>query len=554
MELQFLTPTEVWEGFNPKKDPLEASITSTEIKDNIVESSLFFTSETTSEGKVRVKARLFYDSRWRDNRPAILILPTLEMHEDLSDVLPELIREGYVVCSVDYSGADEGSTTFPASLSYASVPECRENLREIKTSARETPWFEWAKIARRAISLLQETHPVDENRISVLGIGTGAQIAWQTAGMDGRVSALVAINGGGYLWREGSPRFTTDNVPATDAERAFSTGAGAETYARFITCPTCYVVASNSESADVDRAGDILSLVQSDVKTLLISNGTTGQITSSVFLSLVHWMKTNFAHDPVEASHCPDLSFENIEGHLHLRLKNTTHFKCKSIHIAYGEPNNAYRHWSSIEGGQKVGAHEYTFYVPVSDVKDLVVAYATITYKDGSTECSPVIGVIPEKIGVSEESSDSETGRVVYTGDMGTGNFVASSRNAILDEKTLTTATGPFDINGVVVRKGKLSFFKNAKETFSAQRDAIFQFDAYSPERKEIIVTIKTSPKEKPFRTKVVLTGGEFWQKVSLSASDFKSEAGKTLPIFSDGKRFSFENAENVIFNNLLWI
>lgn len=554
MELQFLTPTEVWEGFNPKKDPLEASITSTDVKDNLVESSLFFTSETRQDGKVRVKARLFYDSRWRDDRPAILILPTLEMHEDLSDILPELIREGYVVCRVDYSGADESSTTFPPSLSYASYPVCASQLREIKTSARETPWFEWAKIARRAISLLQETHPVDADRISVLGIGAGAHIAWQVAGMDGRVSALVAINGGGYLWRDGCPRFTTDNVPATDAERAFSTGAGAETYARFVTCPTCYVVASNSETADVDRAGDILSLVQSKTQTLLICNGTTGQITSSVFLSLEHWMKTNFAHDPVEASRCPDLSFENIEGHLHLRLKNATHFKNKEVHVAYGEPNNAYRHWYTLDGGQKVGAHEYTFYVPVSDVKDLVVAYASIAYKDGSAECSPVIGIIPEKIGVSEESDENEAGRIIYTGDMGTGNFVASSRSAILDEKTLTTTSGPFDINGVVVRKGKLSFFRDSKENFSSQRDAIFQFDAYSAEHKEIIVSVKTSQQELPYKTKVTLSGGEFWQKVSLSANDFKSDAGRTLPLFSDGKRFSFENAENVVFNNLLWI
>lgn len=554
MELQFFTPTEVWEGFNPKKDPLEASITSTDVKDNLVDSSLFFTSETKNDGKVRVKAHLFYDSRWRDNRPAILILPTLEMHEDLSDVLPELIREGYVVCRIDYSGADEGSTTFPNSLSYASYPECENNLGEIKTSARQTPWFEWAKITRRAISLLQETHPVDGNRIAILGIGVGAHIAWQVAGMDGRVSALVAINGGGYLWRSGCPRFTTDNVPATDAERAFSTGVGAETYARFVTCPTCYVVASNSESADVDRAGDILSLVQSKTKTLLICNGTTGQITSGVFLSLMNWMKTNFAHDPVEESICPDLSFENIEGHLHLRLKNATHFKNKAVYVAYGEPNNAYRHWYTIEGGQKVGAHEYTFYVPVSDVKDLVVAYAYITYKNGTSECSPVIGVVPEKIGVSEESDENEAGRIIYTGDMGTGNFVASSRNAIIDEKTLTTATGPFDINGVVVRKGKLSFFRDAKETFSAQRDAIFQFDAYSPVPKEIIVSVKTAPNENPYRTKVSLSGGEFWQKVSLTASEFKSATGKSLALFADGKRFAFENAENVVFNNLLWI
>jgi hypothetical protein len=56
------------------------------------------------------------------------------------------------------------------------------------------------------------------------------------------------------------------------------------------------------------------------------------------------------------------------------------------------------------------------------------------------------------------------------------------------------------------------------------------------------------------YTASIPLTGGDFWQKVSLTAGDFKNEFGKPLSLFSEGKKFTFDGAENVIFNNFLWI
>ena len=52
----------------------------------------------------------------------------------------------------------------------------------------------------------------------------------------------------------------------------------------------------------------------------------------------------------------------------------------------------------------------------------------------------------------------------------------------------------------------------------------------------------------------VKLDGGEFWQKINLTASDFKCADGKTLSVFSDSKRCVFSGAQDVLFNNMLWI
>ena len=51
------------------------SITSSEEEDDFATVEFFFTSETFSDGAVRVYSRVFYDRRWRDKRPAVLIVP-----------------------------------------------------------------------------------------------------------------------------------------------------------------------------------------------------------------------------------------------------------------------------------------------------------------------------------------------------------------------------------------------------------------------------------------------------------------------------------------------
>ena len=97
MEMRLLTPTEIWEGFNPVKDGTETSIISSREKDNLVTTDVFFTSEKTASGRVRVYARISYDSRWRDARPALILLPSHDENRRFDDITVSLVKAGYVV-------------------------------------------------------------------------------------------------------------------------------------------------------------------------------------------------------------------------------------------------------------------------------------------------------------------------------------------------------------------------------------------------------------------------------------------------------------------------
>ena len=453
MEMRLLTPTEIWEGFNPVKDGTETSIISSREKDNLVTTDVFFTSEKTASGRVRVYARISYDSRWRDARPALILLPSHDENRRFDDITVSLVKAGYVVCLCDYLGRQNGDnphTTYPDEYSYAQAPECFSHLYSLTTTGRETPWFRWAKAARRAITMISELRYVDSERIGIMGVDLGAQIAWQAAGMDGRVRALVPINGGGYLWRRGTPRFPGGDreLPSDDEERAYSAGVGAETYAKFVSCPTYFIVSSNSSNTDVDRAGDILSLVPAQSKVLLIVRGSASQISMTAFDSLILWLRKNFAHDSAPVR-MPDISFRTEENTLYLHLKCSCPPATVSAYYSSGEPVSFARTWTPLSAPQITGEDEYVYRVPTPSPDDLTVAFATVSTPDGMMFSSRVAGIIPADSGITA-AADKNTAksRVVYSGSMGTGLFWVTTDDFFLDESVLSAKKGPFGITG----------------------------------------------------------------------------------------------------------
>ena len=561
MELRLLTPTEIWEGVNPVKEGTETSIFSSREKDNIVTAEVFFTSEKTASGRVRAYARISYDSRWRDARPSLILLPSHDETRRYDDITESLVKAGYVVCFCDYlgrehEGDDSPRTTYPKELSYAQAPECFSHLYSITTTGRETPWFVWAKLARRAITMISELRYVDAERIGLIGVDLGAQIAWQTAGMDGRVRALVPINGGGYLWRRGIPRFPGGDreLPSDDEERAFSAGVGAETYAKLVSCPTYFIVSSNSANTDVDRAGDIISLVPANAKVLLIVRGTASQISVSAYDSLITWLRKNFAHDSAPVP-MPEVFFRTDESNLYLHLRCAEPPTSVSAYFSSGEPVSFARTWAPLSAPQTVGEDEYVYRVPVSDPKELTVAFATVKNADGIMSSSRVAGVIPADMGASASpDATTATPHIVYSGNMGTGVFWVTTDDFFLDEGVLSVKTGPFGISGVSVSKGRLVLCRTSRGDFSCAKNAVMQMDVYSAHRKTVTFTFVSYPDLTRYSCHVELAGGDFWQKVSLSAPECKDEIGKPLSRFGCCKQLIVSGAENAVFNNIVWL
>lgn len=557
MELKFLTPTLVWADYDPTSTPLETTILSNSQEDNFVRTEYCFTSETTASGRVRVNSLVYYDSRWVDQRPAIIVLPTLHNSVNLDTICKGLVKIGYVAIMVDYAncttvGTDR--TSFPSELSYAEFPACESYMNDIKTSAKETPWVVWAKIARRAISFAKEHRLVLKERIGLMGFGTGGNISWITAGVDDRLKAVIPIDAGGYLWCRDRKRFGTEAIPKTDEESAFSTGVGAETYARTVKCPIFLVLSSNSDYFDIDRSGDIFTLVPAENKHLLISKNTNGQITSATLQCVETWLSKYLAHDNRIISN-PTASFDVSEGHIMLHLNTGSSPTNIQVYLSTGKDSSAVRSWSEITDLQRIGTNNYLAKINIVDQDEYITAFANVTYTKGIQYSTPVIAILPSKYGLTENVSIANSAsRIIYNGSMGLGNFIVESDSFIIADDSLSVKNGPFNIKGISTNIGNLVLFRSSYETLSEDKNIIFRFDAYSKESRTITVSLISLTNKETYSTDINLKGGEHWQAVSLDAQSFKNNKGKSLTRFSEINKFVFSGAENVIFNNILWV
>ncbi len=553
MELKFMTPTEVWEGFDAHKAPLEASIISAQTTDNIVCSQQIFTADASNEGRIRACCKFFYDNRWQDARPAILILPSFNNPVSF-DALRSLIEEGFVTCILDYCGLfGENGTVFPQDLAFASLPECKDRLDDIQGGARNTPWFVWTKIARRAICLLEEQSIIDNSRIGVLGFGIGGQLSWQVAATDNRVHALISANGGGYRWTKGNARFLSTDIPESDEQLAYSTGVGAETYAKFITCPTLAIATRDSMLCDIDRIGDMIDLVKSQNNQLILSPSCGHQLTKSTGIACLKWLHDYLATDSAEKG-TASLKFECAEGHLYVRVNTLRKAHSQTLYLSYGESDSQQRCWVSLPIEQKVGEHEYVCDVPVYDRDELIVAYATLAYDDGDIISTKVIGTTATKHNVTVFENMQYGSNIIYDGSMGIASFNAKTDDALLDENNLRVKEGPFGIKGITLDEGDLLLSRNLKEMSALSRSASLHLDAYSSAPREFEISVLSLPDLKRYSAHTPLIGGEFWQKMLFDCSDFKSEEGKTLSSFSNAKVIEIRNVNGAILNNFLWI
>lgn len=553
MELKFMTPTEVWEGFDAHNAPLEASIISSQTTDNLVCVHHVFTSETTRENRVRIDCRICYDARWQDPRPAVLALSSFDSSLSSRD-MRALVEEGFVVCAPDYCGvAPETRTSFPSDLSFAAYPECKSHLDDIESTARNTPWFVWTKIARRAISLLEEQSIIQKDRIGIVGFGIGAQLCWLVAGTDSRVRAMVAINGGGYRWADNNAKFLGSDIPTSDKQLAYSTGIGAETYARFITCPTLAIVTRDSTYCDIDRIGDMLEPVKAQAKQLIVSVSCGKQLTKSTYEAMILWLRDNLAHSDLNPVR-PSIHFETTDGKLYVRICTGIKASSRKLYISYGEPSSKQRYWQEIEIRQKVGEHEYVCNVPVYDTEELLVAYATFAYPDGNIISTKTISIIPSKHDITDAETSPRNSNIIYDGNKNIGVFIPITDGTLVDEESVTRTEGPFGIIGVSMGKGNLRLGRSMQEMLSTSRSAVLHIDAYSKSARTLQVALYTYPDLKRYTARTELKGGEFWQKLLFENTDFKSDEGRALASFANVKTIELIDVDSVVLNNFLWI
>lgn len=560
MSYKFLTPLQVWEGFNPVKEPLEVSYVKSTDEGDVHISDMFYTVETVADGKIRGYIRLVFKNSWLENgerHAAVALLPARDRVE--TEIVKIILDEGYVAALVDYTGESPDKlfcTTYPKSLSYGNLKQAGEHLQKVTESSRDTCFYLWTKVARRAITLLTQQPAVDPSKICIIGEKQGAQTAWQVAGTDGRLHACVPVLGGGYTEYEGKFKYSHANaIEMTEERKCWLAGSAPQAYAQFITCPVYFLTGTNSDCTDFDRAYDILQLVKNQEAVMMACPMANRQMSLAAIDSLGEWLKENLVGEG--ASHdVPEISFEVTGGKLYVNVGGSENAVSYRAFYAMGCEDPTGRNWRIIEQSAMTGENRYMYEIPVYDADERIFAFADITFSDGVTVTSKVVTCVPknEKVTVLAVTKGNLEERVIYDVSSGKDAFIVESKQVFSREGMLKIKEGPCGLKGMTAEEGRLVTYKLQESEFSKNKASIIQLHAYCAEKRTIEFCVTLGSDTAAYVASVELNCLGKWQRITLNVGDFKTTTMRTLKEWSNVKKLEIVNAENVLFNNFLWV
>lgn len=547
---KILSPIQTWQDFNPVSDDLEISILDSYIEDDITYTELLFTALTKDDGKVRVFLKYAKKGKVKDDAPIVLVIPnaTGEVDKVISN---SIVDEGYIYATFDYSGKGTKHTTYPNSLYYANF-DAVENIIDVNGSAKNTCWYMWALICRRAITALCQQF--GDVPLCLVGIDIGANIGWQVTGMDGRVSCFVPINGCGYI-----ELMTNYYKPIVknDSLTSWLAGVAPQAYAKYINCPILYVGGSNNSYSNIDKVQDIFGLTSSKQKFMSICQSGEDKITLDAYNTIKLWIRC-FLQGDKDIELNTKVSLNNSEGKLYVNVNILDNDKVDRIRIfvAEKEQRSSIRDWKKISKYTALSNGEYVVQLTPEYLDEKVYCFVNTYYKDGLVLSSKVLGVVPKEIGVTNGGKATSPSRIIYNSSMSTSNFYGKNDSFVFDRQLIVKKEGAFNIKGVGIEGGgSLYTFKVGDKKYREEVNAVLQMDAYAEKDKTIEVVLYNLEEDLiPYKVSIFLKKCERWQQIRLSINDFKNFEMISLDDFDHIKAIELKNIDGVIFNNILWV
>ena len=546
-----MSPMQIWHDFNPVNTDTEVSIINLVTENNVVTTEIMFTASEVKDGKIRAYMKYSKRIDAPADAPVILVLHGINNNIE-EEVLDKILSKNMVYATFDFAGIDEKHTEYPNSVYYGNF-ESVKNIIDVSNGAKNTCWYLWDVVARRAITVLCEQ--LDSPKVCLVGVGIGANIGWQVAGMDGRVNAFIAINGCGYI--ENMSNYYKP-VEKGEYPTAWLAGLAPQSYAKYISCPILYVGGSNNTYANIDRVPEILALSNSENKHMSICHNAEKKITLEAFNTIELWVK-RFLLGDAKAIEETEVSFSNSDDRLYLNVKvNSEEVDKIAIFVSGKERNNSIREWKQVKKYTALNNGEYIVPLEIESVNDIVYCYVNTYLKNGMVLSSKQISIVPSELNISDANIIQKVpSRIVYNTSMeddyfyGENNFFAFDRNKIVKKD------GAFGVKGIGLDGGgSLYTFRVGNQKFRDTVGATLKMDAYTTIDTTIDIVVYNLEENElvPYQVSVFLGKCDKWQQIELTDVEFKNYEMISLDGFSNIKKIELKNIGSVIFNNIIWV
>lgn len=475
------------------------------------------------------------------------------------DIMLYYAGMGFSVFMFDYSGEGFGKTKYTfytPETDYANYLRAGRRLNYADTNARETCYFEWSTLAHYAVTAAIGLFDNKPAKTGVLGVGTGANIAWMLAYADKRITACCNIFAAGWDVYKDKFKYGSNDLNEISEERErWLAGLSAETYAKYINIPIMLLTASNNKYTHIERAYDTMARIPDARNSFIcIAPNSDGYIChyGNIRLFFEKYLLDKDITMPQKAQ----LGIDNTENTVALKVEcgNMDDVKDINIYCSENQLNPISRAWFTYNAYKSQGVA-----IPKLHANDgLLFAYANITYNSGLVLSTNLC--VKNKGELSRTNSIIKRSNLIYDSKMGLDCFTVFSREKPLlkdlhKDCKITLKKGPENILGICA--SSLATYKVGAAGCNGTEDESFKFDIYSASEQELTIYFldKQGLDTQDYHcTTVKLKGGSIWQPVEIKKQNLKTKDGIILKSWEDVIMAAFTAEKEFLINNILWI
>ena len=556
MEYKVMVPSQIWQGYDPRLEPLKAVKTDYvgTLADGVSEERYQFTALTAEDGDVRVAVRVISAIGTNDLSPVILVVSEYHKEPDIA-LVAKLAEAGYVVVIPDISAIAELKTIFPPSLEYGEYAKAGDHIRKVMPTAKETSQYLYAKIVKRTIIFIKRT--IGDGKLIAMGLGDAVEVAMQVVGTGGEADGLACINGAGYREYIKHSRYGSERELVMDEERmCWLTGIASVAYAKFIKVPTFIAIGSNASKSDIDRLSNLKALMGTDEVHISISPRASDFMLPEAYNTLTIWLKSL-----INGEKMPDMPTMSIQvgddgiPSFSVNCDAGAMIKKVTVYYAVKEYQHEIRDWHEADC-VSASSTEYIAQAEDYDEKEPLFAYAVVEYIMGvalstTVEFADLKGY---PVHPREKSHKSRVAVVYQAGEEESG-FVADYDGTVLFEPSLKLISTPKGAVGLTSECGGLRTYRFDPEDLTTN-DRILNIELYSSSYTEADVILIGAGKEgsATYTAKIRLNNTKgLFMGTQLKLTDFKDESN--IPPHSwVGIKVLAIRGQGVAIGNILFI
>ncbi len=563
-----MSPEEIWEGYDPRHEPLGEEILETWTEDDVTYKEVYFNGEKFDGKYVRIYG-IYASPLKGENLPGVLHIHGGGQTVN-KDWLKEFTGRGYAALTFNWGGEWPNRDKV---TQWNDVPNGNHRSREGRLvtlpTPREDAYFLWTQASMRALTYLESQPEVNPDKLGAFGISMGGTIMWNLA-FDQRIKAGCAIYGAGWnTYTYENPKYAIGHPGKTPTENElrWRDSLAPEASASFVHFPMLFLSSSNDRHGYMDRAEDSLGLIPEGVqRAWSLTPRFRHHISADFIHVLPGWMDY---HLKGEGEWPVDPQAKIVRGKDYapeFQLAPSYPEKVAKVEVFYGleNPFAVNRHWRN--GEVRKEGHKYLASAPVMDADEYLFAFANITYESGIVISSSLQAVIPRNIGAV--STIEKPNRVFYDGAEGLGVWTSNSPGTdpipARAVERMKAAVGPQGKPGFTVDRVNPMIYTPSDPEFRAPKGASLQFDIKSETGESFEVKLHKNywvADYKTFSCNVEIEGDEGWQTVTLASADFKDEkTGASLGDLINEVGVLEMNSEdrkwkdsNIIFRNFRW-